>query len=101
MPTPHLYDSLVAAAKDLELVLAWVHAPDGKCAGYHLAVRTSATHLHSVDTGFDPELAACSPGTLATFVTIEEAISDGMTTADFGDWTDYKTAYRPARVVGQ
>jgi hypothetical protein len=87
------YERLSLAGTEFALGLIDVVDPHHQPLAYMLTAHVGEV-IHAIDTGFDPDAAEFSPGTLAFLVTIEEAIDMGARRLDFGEAAPYKRRFK-------
>ena len=88
------YDSIAGSSGEFQIDLAVLEAP-GRSVGYLLGLRQDGV-FHAFDTGFLPEYAEHSPGSLLHYRMLQ-LLCDGSTAEfNFGHAHDYKERFDPA-----
>ena len=88
------YDTIAASSGEFQIDLA-VLETDGRCVGYLLGMRQDRV-FHAFDTGFLPEFAEHSPGSLLHYRMLQ-LLCDGSTVEfNFGHAHDYKERFDPS-----
>lgn len=88
------YDAVAASTGEFQIDLAVLEA-EGRCVGYLLGLRQDGV-FHAFDTGFLPEFAEHSPGSLLHYRMLQ-LLCDGSTVEfNFGHAHDYKERFDPS-----
>jgi CelD/BcsL family acetyltransferase involved in cellulose biosynthesis len=88
------YDTVTRSTGEFQIDLA-VLETDGRCVGYLLGLRQDRV-FHAFDTGFTPEFAEQSPGSLLHYRMLQ-LLCDGSTAEfNFGHAHDYKERFDPS-----
>lgn len=88
------YDTVASSSGEFQIDLA-VLETEGRCVGYLLGLRQDRV-FHAFDTGFLPEFAEQSPGSLLHYRMLQ-VLCDGSTVEfNFGHANDYKERFDPS-----
>ena len=88
------YDAVASTTGEFDLDLAVLEA-EGRCIGYLLGVSQDRV-FHAFDTGFLPEYAEHSPGSLLHYRMLQLLCDGRMVELNFGHAHDYKDRFDPS-----